>query len=77
MPFARPSVNSVICSGNPNDLVLVEAHTLIPLTGAPVWLARVPCTVTVESGPAVVGDIPVMEIASVCAVAAPDRGASC
>jgi hypothetical protein len=77
VPLERSLVNSVICCGYPNESVLVEAHTLIPLTDAPVWLARVPCTMTVESGPAVVGVIPVMAIASVCALVASDRGDCC
>jgi len=77
VPVESPSVNSVICAGNRNPSVLVEACTLIPLTVAPVWLARAPRTVTLELGPAVVGVIPVMEIASVCALAASDRGDCC
>jgi hypothetical protein len=50
--------------------VLVEACTAIPGRADPVWLASVPWMVTVEFGPAVVGVIPVMEMASVCVSAA-------
>ncbi len=46
--------------------MLVKACTVMPPTADPVWLASVPLTVTVEFGPAIVGVIPVMEMASAC-----------
>ena len=46
--------------------MLVMACTVMPRTAEPVWLASVPLTVTVEFGPAIVGVIPVMEMASEC-----------
>ncbi len=66
MPAAALLVKSVICDGYWNHSVLVMACTVIPLSAAPVWLASVPLTLTTESGPAVVGVIPVMEMASGC-----------
>ena len=66
----RPLVKSVICAGYWNHAVLVWACTVIPGRADPVWLASVPLTVTVASGRAIVGVIPVMEMASACAVAA-------
>jgi len=59
-----PSVKSLICAGYWNDSKLVMACTVIPLRADPVWLASVPCSVIVESGPAKAGVIPVMEMAS-------------
>ena len=56
--------NKVICSGYWNHPVLVMACTVMPLTAAPVWLASVPLTWTVEFGPAVVGVIAVMAMVS-------------
>jgi hypothetical protein len=50
--------------------MLVEAHTAMPGRADPVWLASVPDTLTVELGRASMGVIPVMEMASVCVLAA-------
>ncbi len=66
MPVAVPLVKSDICDGYWNHSVLVMACTVIPLSAAPLWFASVPLTLTMESGPAVVGVIPVMEMASGC-----------
>ena len=77
MPVAVPLLNSVISSGYWNHPVLVMACTVMPPTADPVWLASVPCTVTVESGVAYWGVIPVIEMASVWESAAIVRDDCC
>ena len=68
-----PLLNSVICPGYWNHSVLVRACRASPESADPVRLARVPWTVTVQFGPAVVGVIPVMEMASGAPAAADGR----
>ena len=60
-----------------NSSVFVSACTLTAETAEPVWLASVPCTVTVEFWVAVRGLIPVIDIARVCEVAATVRDDCC